>query len=267
MVGSEQELSHQLVRKYAKERGMYETPDLNESLLVHNLGIQRMSDKLLFSNVTCLFLENNCLRSLAGVDKAFPKLRYLNVNHNLLDFLDICLEGLEELHACHNHIAGVRGDRAIRSLRVMRLAYNKLCSVADLSEFKRLEVLDLSYNHIIASVEELVKCIPSSVLQLYLSPNPFIAHIPLYRQTILAAFPTLVFLDTEAVTESSRAIAQAQLVGGKDAAADLRRQHGEAIRKSLAIQLGKFRDFQASYSASEYELDQLRREIKLFTLS
>lgn len=261
----------ELLKKHAHARGMYETLELNDYLLLHNLAILELTPGPAFVNVTCLSLENNGLRNLVHLSSQFPRLKYLNVNHNLLsslDFKDFCgLEDLQEIHAAHNSIqllSSIDSGRCL-TLKKLNLSHNKLTNFPHFCDFQFLEVLDLSRNQIATEAEcmlsSLRNSLPSTILQLYLSPNAFIGDLKNYRKSILSMFDKLLFLDSAAVTHLDRQLATVELNEGKTAATLLTAQRNADAKNCMSDNMAKFREFQAAFCPVQYEIDQLKLDI------
>ena len=93
-----------LILSVAKSRDIYETPELNDSLFLHGLGIKAVSPLPEYTQVEFLSLAGNCLTSVSDLSQ-FPNLVFLNVSNNAIIEIDIRLfPKLEQLHACHNSL-------------------------------------------------------------------------------------------------------------------------------------------------------------------
>ena len=247
----------------SRSRGMYETPDLNDSLLAHNMGITRFPPLPSYCNVVFLFLEKNSISHIENL-RYFPKLKYLNLNFNRIERIDfnvdfIGLPELEEIHLSGNrihHITPVDGDTGLcLTLKKLKLNKNKLIALPDFSAFRALELLDLSDNAIAR-----VGCtldsgdggflsyvsihLPQSLLQLYLSPNEFIGHIKNYRKIVITELPQLTFFDKSFVTKDEVELAVAQLTGDKDAIQAVRMKQLESKMADAENCVNNFRQFQ-----------------------
>lgn len=261
-------LNAELICKIARKRNMYETPELNECIYAHNLSISKLANLEAFVNVTSLYLERNALRSLDGVE-SLPKLKYLNVNYNLIEEVKFqgllqSLASLEELHASNNIISHlILPSQPLPQLRVLKLARNRMQTLPDLTLFEHIEVFDISQN-CIETVGDfsnfLINCIPKSVKQLYIKPNTFTGTLKRFRQLTITNCKGLVFLDDAKVTAEEIEIAEAELAGGQEAANQVRRKKAEDTLRAQESQMKAFRDFQNSYDDSE----QLRRELLIF---
>ena len=207
-------LDKQLILRIAKSRDIYETPELNETLFLHQLCITCISPLLEYHQIEFLSLEQNSLTSMCGISQ-FPNLRYLKLDHNLLTC--VCLDPfprLEQFHASHNSITRLDFSTKNENLKILKLCHNKLSMIPDVSNLESLEVLDVSRNIIHELALDRLRR-PSSLKQLYLSPNPFISSVRNYRKSLLAHLACmsihLTYLDTSFVTEEESAIAQSPM--------------------------------------------------------
>lgn len=251
-----------LIKKISRSRNMYESPELNDSLYCHNLGITNVGDLSAFINVSSLILEQNMIKTLSWV-ASLRKLKYLNLNCNGLNELDLSsgLESLEELHVTGNSISRVSCPAQI-PLRVLKVGHNKLTEFPDLSSLINLECLDLSNNYIASdNYNHFLTClIPRNIKQLYLSPNPFVANVSRYRQVTMVTYRGLNYIDNSPVSVEEIEIARAELAKGPDAANAVRRCHIESRQREMELQMIRFREFQNSYN----EMDELAKELRRF---
>lgn len=254
------EISEACIKKHAKSRGMYETPELNESLLLHGLGISSIGNLSKYTDVSSLILGSNFLTSFEGLNQ-FPRLKYLNLNNNsiredLRDCLFLNFPVLEELHLVGN-VIGHSNISVAHPLRVLNLKKNKLSRFPDISSLHSLEVLDISENAIerIDLVSALQNCIPKSILQLYMQHNRFIGCEKDYRKKSICAIPSLVYLDARTVTDEEREIAFASLNGADENL--IRQGHFQQKQAARDKLISDFRKFQMNP-----ELIQLVQEIE-----
>ncbi len=188
---------------------VYETPELNECLFLHGLGISSVSPLFgaEYTNLVQLSLENNLLSSIGGLGRCIH-LRVLNLRGNIFteidfeqDFGSMC--DLEELNLGGNKIVSFHGGTN-SLLRHLRLNKNKLRKIPILSLFTSLELLDVSENAIEELLDSDISSLPVSLKQIYLFSNPFIGEIKNYRKRIVLSLPSLVYCDKSFVTALER---------------------------------------------------------------
>jgi len=256
------DLSECKIKLLCKSRGMYDTPELNETLLLHGLCISSIASLVNYTAVATVFLNENTLRSFEGLGQ-FKILKYLNMNNNLvqealLDGLLNSLPQLEELHLAGNGLRAVELSIGHEKLRVLNVRKNKLSAIADFSSLASLEVLDISDN-CIAQLEfdnVFKNSIPQSLLQLYLRNNEFISKERNYRKKCIVTIPSLVYLDAAAVTPQERELARGFTDGIDEKV--IREKHAFARKEARDKIIFDFRKFQAM----DPELTQLAREIE-----
>jgi Leucine-rich repeat (LRR) protein len=263
------DISEATIRKSLKSRGMYETPELNETLLLHNLGIRGIPFLPTYVNVITLILYNNCIGSISNLG-SMPMLKYLNLANNLLSEVDLSedfigLNQLEEVHLSNNKISRLSGldGRFVAPIKVLKLDGNRLDMIHDFSKLVELEVLSLKNNLIADKSSFDSNLFPISLRQLYLSPNEFVGSMRQYRRTLITGIPSLVFLDSTPVTDAERELAFLELKGDKEGviAVCKERQAGKLNEMKKTIQ--DFRSFQnETIEVSEGE----RLKAELFNL-
>ena len=249
------------VKQLCKARGMYETPELNETLILHGLGIMYIGNLSNYINITCLMLNGNQLSSIEDLLQ-FPNLKYLNLNDNCVKKaeFDRLLENapfLEELHMCGNKLAHF-GVTFRHKLRVLNLRKNNLTEFPDFSCLEKLEIVDIRDNFIHQEnmFDSLRSLLPASILQLYMHNNEFIAKEKNYRKKCINMIPSLIFLDASAVSAEERELAEACLIGLSEE--EVRKKHAQIRRAARDEILLSFRRFQRNSD----ELVQLAREIE-----
>jgi hypothetical protein len=262
-------LSETLIRKIAKSRDMFETPELNECIMAQGLGLREAGDLSAYIAVRCIFIERNCLRNLAGLVQ-LSALRYVGASFNLIETLDLrildSLKYLEELHVSGNQITRVISPTDRNGvLRILRVSSNRLTEFPDLSSLDGLEIVDLSHNYIACDSKSaytvfLTDILPKGIKQLYLKSNPFLGMIKNYKALTIASLRTLVFLDNSEVKPGDSAVAVAEITGGPKEASTLRRQQIQNAQSKRDKELKDFRSFQGSYG----EVEELRRELMCF---
>ena len=149
------EMSAPSLRLLCKERGLYQTPALNDRLYASSQGYSRLEPAALgaYTSLRALHLEGNALESLDGLP-ALAELRCLYAQQNALTSLGTLGGAAPSLHALNvsgNQLAGLGGLEGCTSLRSLQAADNAL-AVADAAVgalvacCPDLESLDLQIN-------------------------------------------------------------------------------------------------------------------------
>ncbi|KAI9187577.1 hypothetical protein H9P43_001966 [Blastocladiella emersonii ATCC 22665] len=212
------------LQEVAKEQKGYHTPALNDNLYLHYKGFARISDAIcaydglkslwLEGNalssiehldalklLRCLYLQENCIESLAGVAR-IQSLAILNVSNNLLTALPAELADLPHLSSLH-------------------ATNNKFKSAADIAVLRdctALTVLDLHHNAIDdrAAVTDVIWHIPNLAV-LTLHHNPVLQSLAQYRRNTIVQIQSLTYLDDRPVFDNERRATEAWAAGGIDA--------------------------------------------------
>lgn len=125
------------------------------------------------------------------------------------------LEALDTLNISHNHISKLENLACCPMLRTLICTHNKLESiesVAHVSECTALYTLDLQNNNIKdPAILDVLKPL-ANLKCLYLKGNPVVSTMKNYRKTIIAALPSLTYLDERPVFEDERRIVNAWYV-------------------------------------------------------
>jgi hypothetical protein len=257
-------LDKQLILSVAKSRDIYETPDLNDNLFLHGLGISSISHLPEYTNIVFLSLEQNSLTSLSVLNQ-FLNLRYLNVNNNSITSIDFWvdlgnLDQLEQLHASHNSIQNfVCEIFSPPKLKILNLSHNKLNRLPNVSMMECLEVFNVSKNAIddCDIVNSLKIYLPKTLKQLYLGPNPFVSSIKRYRRTVLSTLAnesiTLTYFDNAFVTAE-----EMEIVACIDANEEIsvRKKFEDMRREELNRRVSDLRDLQLMHDDTELGICQ-----------
>jgi hypothetical protein len=246
---------------------MFETPELNDSLYLHSLSISEIPTLIEFQHVLFLSLDQNQLTDLDWLPQ-FKNLRFLYLDNNLLEALhlsgDSVPDSLEQLHVANNAICSVEivEDCACRNLKLVKLRQNKLIHFPRGVEYLlNLEILDISENYIeepVQVISDFLKSLPTTLCQLYLSPNPFIANVRRYRQFILQHVPcNLTFLDSKFVSPVESEIAKS----APDKAEEIRKKHETLKRQELNDRIEGLKKFQSECVSAKVDRVALCREI------
>lgn len=204
-----------------KANDLYRTPGLNDKLYLNFKGFTRIENLEEYTGLKALFLEGNALDSIEGLP-TLPELKCLHMQQNSLwaiSHLEGCPE-LDTLNVCHNQLKRLDGLACCSKLQTLLATHNQLESlesVAHLAECPSLVTLDLQNNNISdPAVLELLKGMPN-LRCLYLKGNPVVSAIKNYRKTLIAAIPTLGYLDDRPVFEDERRLVDAWAKGGLEA--------------------------------------------------
>lgn len=127
---------------------------------------------------------------------------------------------LSTLNLSHNRIAMIEGLEHCVSLKQLDLSHNAFIDITDcepLQLLPELSCLDLRSNHI-ENPDAIVPFFEkmTGLSCLYLSKNPCIRKVSMYRKRMTMALPNLFYLDERPVFEAERLCADAFLRGGKE---------------------------------------------------
>ena len=184
-----------------------------------------------FTGLRSLFLEGNCLEALEGLEEC-TELRCLFVQHNLLNEIDDIehLQDLVTLNVSSNYITHLSNLAGLPKLETFQCAKNKLKSPESIIHLKNcpsITVLDLSHNELEdPECLDIIKSMPNLAC-VYLQGNPVVGKTRYYRKGMVAAIPTLKYLDDRPVFEMERKCAEAFAVDGLEGERNARVQHKE----------------------------------------
>ena len=234
---SEQCMKHQL----------YITPEMNDILYLQCQGYTEIANLEPFINLKSLWLDNNALDSISGLDNQ-TLLTNLYLNNNMIS--DITglesLINLKILNLAHNYIRSIQGiDKC--PLPTLDLEGNRLKMATDIEQIvlcPSIKALNLANNqiddqNILTILEKLTK-----LKFLRLDGNPVIRKIQNYRRTLIIKFPKLRYLDNCPVTEEDRRLAKAFFDGGREAENDERLKIREEKTKLDKDNMKSFRHMQ-----------------------
>ena len=169
-----------------------------------------------------LYLEGNGIDEIEGLE-AQTELCTLYVNQNLLRSLDTgclgCLTNLRTLDISDNSLTSLEGIGKLKLLTTLHAANNRVTGlegVEELAQCPELCSLDLSNNQLEQpEAVELLKTIPLSLL--VLKGNRVVSMVKHYRKSLIAAMPSLNYLDESPVFPKESRLAKAFVKGGIEA--------------------------------------------------
>ncbi|GET91407.1 hypothetical protein, conserved [Leishmania tarentolae] len=139
-----------------KANGGYAAPCLNDQLFLHCRGFTSIENLDAYTDVKVLWLEQNALSELSGLESQKDNLVSLFVQNNFirsLSSLTATLHGLRVLNVSHNYLTSLHGIAAgCPSLETLQASHNQLTSLEVCEELWQLAgsltSVDLSFNRI-----------------------------------------------------------------------------------------------------------------------
>lgn len=231
--GSATTMTEAVIVQQCKRHNGYSTPELNERLYLHHLGVAELNGLAAFTGCVVLYIDHNALSDLSGL-APLTRLDSLYVSCNALASLDSLplLPSLHTLDVAHNHIASLAClDTAAPQLQTLLASHNRLQGLAGVQGLTQLLSLDVADN-CIADAEKTGACLRShrgTLRTLLLRGNEVCRSAPQHRKRTIAAFSALRFLDDYPVFPDERERAEAFVAGGASAEAEVRAaQHARA---------------------------------------
>ncbi|CAN0191772.1 unnamed protein product [Ascophyllum nodosum] len=187
-------------------------------------SITSIGDLTHHRNLQELDLSHNSVEVLQGLS-ALKCLRILKLSHNIIRRI----EGLDdlplvELELDHNTIERVEnvGTDKLPNLRVLRLGFNSILSLSDLTNCQLLAILDVRFNKISAvrQVEYLQGCL--NLHTLVLEGNPM-EHLEAYRARVIFRLQGLTLLDRNKIPPEEK-VKAVNLMGEDDSELPHRKQ-------------------------------------------
>ncbi|XP_037959266.1 dynein assembly factor 1, axonemal homolog [Teleopsis dalmanni] len=180
-----------LLRELCRKHKLYQTPALNDVLYLHYQGIQFIEELEEYTELKCLWLENNAISKIEGLQNQ-TKLRSLFLHSNLIkqiENLENC-KLLDTLNLTSNHIRKIEniGSEILPVLNTLYLASNYLQDAESLRELESclyLSVLDLSDNRIDDLLAIKIFSKMPALRVLVLRGNPIVSMLPQYRKTVI----------------------------------------------------------------------------------
>jgi hypothetical protein len=150
------EMTKEVIVASCKANGGYAAPHLNDQLFLHCKGFTAIKNLEPYRDVKVLWLEQNALSELSGLEAQQEALVSLFLQNNFirsLTSLTATLNGLRVLNVSHNYLTSLRGiAKACPSLETLQASHNQLTSLEECEELWQLAgsltSVDLSFNHI-----------------------------------------------------------------------------------------------------------------------
>lgn len=231
-----------------EKHNLYQTPELNDVLYLHNKGFSKIRELDAFVNVKALWLNNNALTVIENLD-SLTSLSCLYLQENFIERITglTALASLETLILSHNYIESIEGLAGCTSLTTLDLDHNNLTSaesLAGLAECPSLQVLNLAHNSIAGEgVLDALKDL-KQLRVLRLEGNPVVRQTSNYRRRLINLLPELRFLDDAPVSDRDRRLANAWSVGGRDAEMEERHKINDEQEAEHRANLREFRRMQ-----------------------
>ncbi len=200
------------IKESCKKRGGYNSPELNSILYLNHLGVTELCEmpeyrpktiwlqgngliKLnhLMSSITCLYLQNNCIKEIHGLEE---------------------LSQLKELNLSHNMLMNLQGYIPI-TVETLYLSHNCISSSKELGNLKNIQLttLDISHNHI--GDELIIENTNNMGLKVFnMEGNPGLKRVMALRKRCVVKFTQLTYLNQSPVDESERRTSIAYFRGG-----------------------------------------------------
>ena len=213
------ELSVAFLRELCRREHLYAScPELNDVLRLQRKGITRIQALEPYTGLKTLYLQGNGIEEIEGLSEQ-KELTTLYVNQNLLHSLATglsALTNLRTLDVSDNTLASLHGLQALVRLQTLYATNNRLRTqddVAALALCRELRGVDLAGNQI--DDEQAVETIKGVELSLLvLKGNPVVNQVRHYRKSLIAAMPSLNYLDESPVFPKEERLAQAFVRGG-----------------------------------------------------
>jgi len=212
-------ITHKILKQSLKKHSGYTTPELNDVLYLHYLGIGKIQLLEPYINVKALWLNNNAINRIENIS-ALKNLTCLYLQNNIIEKI----EGLEELTSLKtlvlssNYILKIENLSGCKELNTLEIDHNRLSSYDDLKglvELQSLSILNLSHN----KIENEDVCVLFSALPqlrvLRLEGNQLPRKMENYRRKMIIQNNDLRYLDDAPIEENDRRLANAWAQGGK----------------------------------------------------
>ncbi|KPI85595.1 hypothetical protein ABL78_5333 [Leptomonas seymouri] len=240
-------MTEKFIIEQCKKHNGYSTPELNEKLYLHQLGLSRLNGLHAFTGCRVLYLSHNALSRLDGL-AALTQLDSLYLSHNGLTSLESLplLPALRVLDVADNQITSISGlDNAAPQLQTLLAGHNRLTRLGGLQGCTALLSLDLSYNALEdeEKVDAWLRPLRRTLRTLLLHGNLLCRKASHYRKRWIATFTALKFLDEYPVFDDERERAEAFTRGGTVAEEDARRAQKARAEEEAQAQLRYYGEF------------------------
>jgi len=227
-------ITNDYLKKLCKSKGGYMTENLNEKLYLQHRGVSKIENLEKFSGLKVIWLEANAIHEIEGLDNQ-KALSCLYIHQNCIEQIKGIFHctNLHTLNVSENFISHIPDElgQSCPNIQTFDISGNHLKtikSVRGLAYCTKLNVLDLSKNKLFEdlidnmTIEETIQEFMgilshmTDLRLLKLEGNEFIRKFPHYRKEIIAAIPTLTYLDSMPVFEDERRTVMAWKRGGLD---------------------------------------------------
>jgi dynein assembly factor 1, axonemal len=230
----EGKMSEEFIAEICKANGGFRTPELNEKIYLHFRGFRKIEGLGSFVNCRALWLENNIITDIEGLDN-LPLLDslFLQYNHILRMPADLgySVASLRSINISHNAIVSLNGIEHFPNLEKVLVAHNHLECIVALGALENLSILDVSHNRL-AKADEVRGVLRKAkkLASVMMHGNSFIKDVKHYRKVVIDENPLIRFLDEYPVFDDERRCAAAFVSDGVEGEA----QERAAIRKEEA---------------------------------
>jgi Leucine-rich repeat (LRR) protein len=132
---------------HLKELPSISNPERIKKLTIDNTILIKNIIFNVFKNLEELYLKNNQLSNIDGIDKLYNLKKVVIQDNQITDITSLIpLENLTYLNLKNNNISSFNGLESLKNLTYLDLSYNKISDLGNLSALKKLIFLDLSHN-------------------------------------------------------------------------------------------------------------------------
>lgn len=243
-------MSPEVIKECCVQNRGYESPELNEVLILHYKGFRKIQGLEAYTQVRSLFLECNGLRRIENLE-CLQVLNSLYLQSNCIQRIENldALKELRYLNLSNNSISQVEGLAALPVLETINLASNKICEVAALEGLRErptLKSVNVSCNYIEDGdgLLDFWSAALPDVECLYVHHNPCTRYLKDSRKRLVSRLLKLRWLDERPVTEFERAGCEAWATGGKEAEIQAKGSFVLKEREAKEKSFGNFRRLQ-----------------------
>ena len=212
------DLTKKSLLKHCRKLDLYGTPELNDRLYLHQMGIEKIKNLDEYTGLKVLWLQTNCIPKIENLDHQ-KNLKHLYLNDNMIESISGLknLTELDTLNLSGNLIKKVEGLEYCKQLSTLNLSKNKLSDYDSLKELvtsPSITVLDLSNNFIDnENILDIIGNLPN-LRVLYLKGNDICGNMDNYRREIICKCKNLTHLDDRPVFDDERRCCIAWKRGG-----------------------------------------------------